>query len=191
MKHCRVVVAGPCGGKKASKAPNSAASRPSHGYTFVAMLRACGCPWACPSASPAVPEGKAIMQLPEVRELERIHCAAVKADGQPCQGDPVHGSAFCWAHAPELQEKRDEARRNGGRRRTIEWQGRMDKDIATLDDVVAYLNTIRENLNAQDNTVANARAQTQLAQAFVLVMEQRDMGQRLDEIEAQLKASSA
>jgi hypothetical protein len=126
----------------------------------------------------------------ETQTRQRQHCAATTAEGEMCRGTPVTNSLFCWAHAPELEAKRTEAYRHGGRTRKIDWAARMDVPIGSLDDVLAYLNTIKANLDAQDNTASVASAMTRLAQAFVDVLEQRDMGARLDEIEEQLRAAS-
>lgn len=41
-------------------------------------------------------------------------CGAVKRDGTPCRGQALPSGEFCWAHAPELAEKRKAAWSRGG-----------------------------------------------------------------------------
>ena len=41
-------------------------------------------------------------------------CAATRADGSPCRARPLPSSQWCWAHSPQLREKRRAACRAGG-----------------------------------------------------------------------------
>ncbi len=41
-------------------------------------------------------------------------CVEVRRDGTPCRARPLPDGDHCWAHAPEMAEKRDAARQAGG-----------------------------------------------------------------------------
>lgn len=47
-------------------------------------------------------------------DRQETTCAEVRRDGQPCRAAPLPGNDHCWAHAPELAEKREAARQAGG-----------------------------------------------------------------------------
>jgi hypothetical protein len=45
-------------------------------------------------------------------------CTSTRADGSPCQARALPDSAFCFAHHPDVQEKRREGQRRGGENRS-------------------------------------------------------------------------
>jgi hypothetical protein len=49
---------------------------------------------------------------------KRNQCESTKRNGEPCQAQALPNSPHCWAHDPELQERRQEARKRGGKNRS-------------------------------------------------------------------------
>src|SRR5215207_2224217 len=45
-------------------------------------------------------------------------CEATRRDGQPCRTPVVSGGRWCFGHSPELADKREQARRRGGKNRS-------------------------------------------------------------------------
>ncbi|MDD5702380.1 MAG: hypothetical protein PHU23_10075 [Dehalococcoidales bacterium] len=49
------------------------------------------------------------------KATEYNRCKALKRNGQPCQARALKASEFCFSHDPALSEKRDQARKAGGK----------------------------------------------------------------------------
>ena len=65
-------------------------------------------------------------------------CQATRKDGRPCETRIVGDSRFCFAHSPELAEKRAEASRRGGRNKSriarLYTTGVLEERIAALEE---------------------------------------------------------
>lgn len=57
------------------------------------------------------------MREPSTSTTDQPRCAGVTRTGQPCQIRVLVNGQHCFAHAPELEPTRTEARRKGGRNR--------------------------------------------------------------------------
>lgn len=60
-------------------------------------------------------------------------CAHVKEDGTACGAYTVENSAFCFFHSPHLKEERQNARRKGGKSRSLKLKEAEQKHLQTLD----------------------------------------------------------
>ena len=85
----------------------------------------------------------------------RLPCRARAKDGRPCRA-AARASGLCWRHDPALLQKRKAAERLGGRRRAyVKGESPV---VLTIEDVRTGLCEVVGRLQAQDNTVAVARA---------------------------------
>ncbi len=84
-------------------------------------------------------------------------CMQVKADGERCRAWAIDGSDKCWAHADELAQKRAEARRKGGRARSVGDVGSPGEVTSPADVLEGLSKTIRATWK-QKNTAARTRA---------------------------------
>jgi len=85
----------------------------------------------------------------------RLPCPGPTTSGKSCRANP-RASGYCWRHDPALLAKRKAAERNGGRRRA--YVKGASPQVRTIEDVRAGLCDVIGRLQAQDNTVAVARA---------------------------------
>src|SRR5262245_23705917 len=113
-------------------------------------------------------------------------CEAIKVDGQPCTAYARPGTRWCWAHDPDLKEKRDEARSKGGRERmrraAVLPEEAPDLPLATVADVVALLGqTINQTRKgALDPKVCNAVVQG--ASVLLRALEGGELAAQLEEL---------
>jgi hypothetical protein len=118
-------------------------------------------------------------------------CEATRQDGTPCRGNSRPGSRWCWAHDPGLKEKRDAARRKGGRERSkaaaVLPQDAPDLPLGTVGEVVkalaATVNQVRKG--ALDVKAANCVGY--LLSVMLRALEGSELQRQLDELRAELE----
>ena len=121
-------------------------------------------------------------------------CRATKRNGQPCQAH-ANGSGYCWAHDPSLRERRQQARRDGGKARhgrRIRWSD--DNLIAGIsirntDDVLALLERVIVDEMRLENSHNRNRAVASLAMAALKALEVGEFEARLAALEAALESN--
>lgn len=70
-------------------------------------------------------------------------CTATRRDGHPCQGTPIPGKAFCFAHDPELRAQRHQWTTAAGKAksnsRRLKKSLGLDTPTLTLTEIDALL----------------------------------------------------
>jgi len=109
-----------------------------------------------------------------------LACRGKTASGKPCR---AHAGRFgyCFAHDPSLAAKRDQAKRNGGRRRA--YGNGSSPSIRSIEDVRQGLCGVVGRLEVQDNTVSVARALTGAYSVILSTLEKGDLERRLEALE--------
>jgi len=119
-------------------------------------------------------------------------CDGIKANGGPCRGVPVRGSAWCPAHHPDYQERRRQGAKRGGR---TTGATRQTDRLAAVDRVLTEMiegvlgGSVERGRAAVAIQACNARIR--LATAEMAIHEQQVVEQRLDELEARLAEAKA
>ena len=113
-------------------------------------------------------------------------CAAMKADGSPCNATPMRAGTYCFWHSPKHRGEAQEARRLGGLRRQRERTVSTAYDFRGLGSVaeirrlveVAAVDTL-----ALQNSIARARTLGYLAQTSLRLLEVGELEERLEGLE--------
>jgi hypothetical protein len=111
-------------------------------------------------------------------------CAATTKAGQPCRGTARTDGAWCFAHDPDLEERRTEARVRGGQNRStiVRATGRIPIELA---DVRRRLAAALDAVLAGELDPGVARAAASLSGALVRIHEVAAL-ERLGELERAL-----
>jgi hypothetical protein len=114
-------------------------------------------------------------------------CSAIRRDGRPCQADARPGRAWCWAHDPDLDGRRAEARRRGGHHKatTVRLSARLPAD---LRDVLDLVTSALGQVHAGTMPASRGQAVASLARAAAAIYGEHEIERRLDEIERRLDA---
>jgi hypothetical protein len=117
-------------------------------------------------------------------------CEATRQNGTPCRGDARPGSRWCWAHDPGLKEKRDAARRKGGRERSkaaaVLPQAAPDLPLMTIGDVTAALAATVNQVRKGALDVKAANCVGYLLSVLLRALEGSELQRQLDEVRAEL-----
>ncbi len=109
-------------------------------------------------------------------------CAGIRKDGSSCTVRVVGDGRLCFAHAPELAERRTEARRRGGRQRrnTVRLRGLMPPRLVPIFDTLeaALAEVHRGELDPKQ-----AQAMASLARAMTAVLQAGELEERLRKLE--------
>jgi len=116
------------------------------------------------------------------------YCEARTKAGAPCRAFAVDGSRFCWAHDPDLAEKRKLARKAGGRARHGRDLSASEEGLAlaSVSDVCALLERTARDLLALENSISRARAVSQLCGVALKALELEDLADRISRLEDHL-----
>lgn len=123
------------------------------------------------------------------------HCKAIKNNGQACQSFTVAGSEYCFSHDPDLREKRQKARRAGGKARhgrRITWSDddlRANVSIRSVGDVLALLERATMDELSLENSHSRNRTIASLAAAALKALEVGELEQRIVALEAEYAKS--
>lgn len=112
-------------------------------------------------------------------------CSALTGAGVPCRAYALTGSAFCWAHSPEVETERAAARARGGRARhgrTLATSG-GPLSLRSLADLPGVLDLALSDLLGCEPSVSRARALAALAGVAVKVFEVTELVPRLVRLE--------
>ena len=123
------------------------------------------------------------------------HCAAITADGTPCEARPVVNGDLCFFHNPASASARDAARRLGGqernRRAAVLAADTPDRPLISVADVIALLgDTINQVRRGElDPRVANCVGY--LAAPLLRALEQGHLEVRLATLEAVMRRAAS
>lgn len=110
-------------------------------------------------------------------------CVESRKDGQPCRSRPLPSNTYCWAHAPELENQRAEARRRGGLNSS--GPARLRRMFpGRLSPVARELERALEEVHAGDLPPATAQAMASIARALVAVFTSGEFEARLRRLES-------
>lgn len=115
-------------------------------------------------------------------------CAAIKRDGERCKADAMPGAEWCWSHDPAHAEQRRRRASRGGKRGG---RGRPGSDLQDLKTEIRAVitNVLKGTVNTGPAAVA-LQGYNALIRAEKLeldIMEQRDLIERLEELESSLE----
>jgi predicted transcriptional regulator len=116
-------------------------------------------------------------------------CKSLNDDGGPCGAAPLHGSDFCFVHAPEYAEEMAENRRLGGHRRRRERTLAVAYDFEGLDSVDQIRRLIEIaalDMLGLENSVNRSRTLISAALAAAKLLEIGAVEERLAILEAAL-----
>lgn len=119
----------------------------------------------------------------EPMATEPNRCAALRADGQPCAAFVLPGRAFCFAHDPERQEQRTEARRRGGvnSAKVVRLRGLCPPRLVEVFDKLAEA---LEQVHDGTLDPRRASAMAAIARAMTTVLTAGELEERLRRLEA-------
>ena len=112
----------------------------------------------------------------------RPACTAVRKDGQPCSVRVLVDGSHCFAHAPDRQQARAEARRRGGQNRSaaVRLRGLVPPRLVPVFD---RLEAALAETHAGDLDPKTATAMAALARAMVAVLQAGELEERLRKLE--------
>src|SRR5688572_30623681 len=116
-------------------------------------------------------------------------CRARNSKGRPCGGTPMRESDFCVFHDPDHAEVVQDARRAGGQRRKREATLATAYDfqgLTTISDIRRLIEVAAYDALGLDNSINRVRALGYLAQVAVTMVENGEMEERLQAVEAAL-----
>lgn len=130
------------------------------------------------------------MTTSNAKQPQASTCAATTQAGQPCRARPVTGSDLCFAHDPDLAERRAAARAAGGRHRaTVERaRRRLPGEVSGMLDVIV---TAFHQAAAGDLPPGTAQSLAALAGAYVRLHDVGEHDVALEDLEAQVIELSA
>ncbi|MCC6680719.1 MAG: hypothetical protein IT445_07435 [Phycisphaeraceae bacterium] len=114
-------------------------------------------------------------------------CEYRKDDGTPCRAAAMHGSAYCFFHDPAQTEKRQEARRTGGRERcrpaTVVEPIGDDGPLDRVQDVAGLLAETIHQVRGGKLEPRIANAVGYLASTLLKALQAGELEQRLEQLE--------
>ena len=114
-------------------------------------------------------------------------CMYVHPSGRACGGFRVAGSAYCFAHAPDRADQREDARRRGGRAGRVATVPESDLAVRSLGDVLALVELTINDVRSGRVDVRVANAVGVLSNVAARVIQQADVEARLEALEAVLE----
>lgn len=119
---------------------------------------------------------------PSASTAKHPRCSGTRLDGLPCQAQALPGGVFCFVHAPDLADKRDQARRQGGQAHSNAARLRglvPPRLLGVYDKLEAALEEVH------DGTLdpKQATAMASLGRALVAVLTAGEMEERLRKLE--------
>ena len=115
-------------------------------------------------------------------------CSRIKADGERCKGMAIDSSGLCYAHSPNIEEKRRRAASKGGKRGG---RGRPNGDIK---DVKAWLLKLASDVEEGRLEAKYGSVVSQILNVFLRgveverrVKESEELEERLEALEGVLK----
>lgn len=121
-------------------------------------------------------------------------CGYIKADGTRCKAQPMRGEGYCYAHHPDLEEKRTAASRRGGK---TGGRGRAKHGAGDIKDVKGWLLDLAHRVEAGELEAKDGTAVSQILNIWLRgieterkLKEQEELEERLESLEHVLKERS-
>lgn len=118
-------------------------------------------------------------------------CGYIKADGGRCKAQPMRGEGYCYAHHPDLEERRTAASRRGGK------TGGRGRGKGDIKDVKSWLLDLAHRVEAGDLEAKDGTAVSQILNIWLRgieterkIREQDELEERLESLERVLKERS-
>lgn len=109
-------------------------------------------------------------------------CTSTRRDGGRCNAPALPNRPYCFAHDPELQERRQEARKRGGKNRAgiVRLRGLVPPRLLPVYDLLeqALSEVHRGDINPQQATAMAA-----LSRAMVSVLTAGELEERVRQLE--------
>ena len=119
----------------------------------------------------------------------RAFCQATRRDGEPCSAKATIGD-YCVGHAPHLEAKRQEARREGGRNKAT--SRRVEKLLpGRLRPVANLLEMAIKEVHDGDLDPRKALAMASLAGTLSRIVSTGEVEERLRELETRMSGGRA
>jgi hypothetical protein len=113
---------------------------------------------------------------------KRDQCESTRQDGGRCPAPALPERPYCFAHDPELAERREAGRRRGGRNRAkiVRLRGRVPPRLLPVYDTLeqALFEVHRGDISPQQATAMAA-----LSRAMVSVLTAGELEQRVRDLE--------
>ncbi len=109
-------------------------------------------------------------------------CGYIKPDGTRCKALPMKGEGYCYAHHPDLEDKRRAASSKGGKRGG---RGRGNGDIK---DVKAWLLKLASDVEAGKLEAKDGAVVSQILNVFLRSVEVERKLKEAEELEERLEA---
>ena len=116
------------------------------------------------------------------------NCRGVRADGKNCGSVIVGETGFCFAHDPDREKERAEARARGGSNSSNIRRLRRHVARSALHDVFDRLETALEQCHLGALPPARAHGMAALVRAMIATLEVAELEERLEELELRLLA---
>ena len=112
-------------------------------------------------------------------------CSAINRDGRPCSGVARLDRPYCWAHDPELNERRAEGQRKGGAARSNKVRARRQYASGGLTpaEVAGLLGKALTDVLSGTLEPGPANAAAGIARALLAVREATELETRISELE--------
>ncbi|MFW9942946.1 MAG: hypothetical protein ACFFFT_18060 [Candidatus Thorarchaeota archaeon] len=114
-----------------------------------------------------------------------MRCVFIKNNGDRCEANSIHGSKFCYWHAPEIdKEEKQIARRRGGyANRHIIKESLPEIRIKNIKDIVNLLEDTINGVRSGNLEINIANSLGYLSSQLIKALEISDLERRLEEIE--------
>jgi hypothetical protein len=121
-------------------------------------------------------------------------CGYIKADGERCKAQPMRGEGYCYAHHPDLEERRTAASRRGGK---TGGRGRAKPGKGDIKDVKSWLLDLARRVETGQLEAKDGTAVSQILNIWLRgieterkLKEQEELEERLESLERVLKERS-
>jgi len=116
------------------------------------------------------------------------NCRGIRADGEPCGSVIVGETGLCFAHDPDREVQRAEARARGGSNSSNVRRLRRHVAGSALRDVFDRLDTALGQCHVGALAPARAHGMAALARAMIATLEVAELEERLEALESRLLA---
>lgn len=111
-------------------------------------------------------------------------CGYIKESGERCKAQPMRGEGYCYAHHPDLEERRTAASRRGGR---TGGRGRAKPGKGDIKEVKAWLLELAHRVEAGELEAKDGTAVSQILNIWLRgieterkLKEQEELAERLE-----------
>ncbi len=114
-------------------------------------------------------------------------CKGTTQRGEHCRMAPLHGSSYCFNHAPEMESRRARSRRRGGRNRRAAKASCDPPDLGSPSAVRHVLEQAVGDTLVQENSIQRNRTLGYLGGVLLKVLEVGELEERVRALESTSK----